>query len=199
MSNKDYSFMKNVPRGTIESLSKYIALLKKWNDKINLISKNDLENIWFRHVYDSLQLLNFIEDKNITILDIGSGAGFPGLVLSIAGVQKTFLVESNSKKANFLQTASQYSKSSVNILNSRIENAESKNNDIITTRGFSSLYNLLSIPNLQFKDRILLIKGEKIFDEIEQCQYHGMKLEYNLHSSELSMTNYIVEIFSWKI
>jgi 16S rRNA (guanine527-N7)-methyltransferase len=71
-------FLYNVPRGTIES---YVELLQKWNSKINLVSYKDDEELYQRHIIDSLQLKKYIQDEE-EVLDLGSGAGFPGLFLS---------------------------------------------------------------------------------------------------------------------
>ena len=72
----------NVSRETAEKLTTFVALLKKWNAKMNLVSKNSLEEVWSRHVLDSLQLIKYIPHTAESFLDIGSGAGFPAVVLA---------------------------------------------------------------------------------------------------------------------
>jgi 16S rRNA (guanine527-N7)-methyltransferase len=81
----------NVSRGEYEILLKYQSLLLKWNKSINLISKASENDLWERHINDSIQLLKYI-DLMESVVDIGSGAGFPGIVLSIGGVQNVTLI-----------------------------------------------------------------------------------------------------------
>src|SRR5258706_10017837 len=98
----DYD-LKNVSRETIGRLEAYHQLLLKWQPKINLVG--DPENAWERHFLDSAQLIEFLPDRTVKLLDIGSGAGFPGLVLAIMGMQNVHLVESDQRKAAFLKEA----------------------------------------------------------------------------------------------
>ena len=92
----------NVSREVNHALLNYQNLLLKWNKAINLISRNSEKDIWERHILDSLQLLKYIDFSDI-IIDIGSGGGFPGIVLSICGVKNTVVIESDKKKSVFLQ------------------------------------------------------------------------------------------------
>ena len=110
--NKIYEL---VSREVYEKLIKYCELLCKWNNAINLISSKTIDDILERHVLDSLQLLKFIKNKNISIIDIGSGAGFPAIILSIAGVSDVTLIESDSRKAAFLLQASELASGKVRI------------------------------------------------------------------------------------
>jgi 16S rRNA (guanine527-N7)-methyltransferase len=90
----------NVSREVKQALLNYQNLLLKWNKAINLISRNSEKDIWERHVLDSLQLLKYI-DFSDNILDIGSGGGFPGIVLSIGGVKNAVLVSLTKKSRLF--------------------------------------------------------------------------------------------------
>ena len=105
---EDFAKQLNVSRETLAALSAYVALLEKWQPRINLISPASLPDIWQRHVFDSAQLLAHMPemrpDAPRRILDIGSGAGFPGLVLAILGAGQLQLVESDQRKSVFLQT-----------------------------------------------------------------------------------------------
>ena len=92
----------NVSHETLEKLVIYFDLLNVWQKKMNLVSNNSLENAETRHFLDSAQLYSFCKNLNGNIIDFGTGAGFPGAVLSILGASKIFLVESNKKKCNFL-------------------------------------------------------------------------------------------------
>ena len=100
-----YKILENdfsVSRETLKKLNQYVEELIRWNAKINLISKNTIDDIWQRHILDSVQLQKYIPKENLVILDIGSGAGFPGIILGILTENKVFLVESDSRKCAFL-------------------------------------------------------------------------------------------------
>lgn len=127
-----------------QKLNTYLALLRKWQPKINLISNNTLENAWERHFEDSLQLLDIIPEDTKTLMDLGSGAGFPGLILAIARPDlEIHLVESDQKKCAFLKTVSRETKTKSIIHNLRIEDV---NRDIvpniISARALASLVQL---------------------------------------------------------
>ena len=100
----------NVSRETIDRLKTLEALLRRWQKRVNLVAASTLDDIWGRHFLDSAQLISHIpahfdaKRKKITV-DIGSGAGFPGLILALLGVQPLHLVESNHRKAVFLSEA----------------------------------------------------------------------------------------------
>ena len=87
----------NVSRETFQKLETYASLLSEWQSKLNLISKNSLEHIWQRHFLDSAQIYSMLPKKAVSSLDAGTGAGFPGLVLSIMGIRNVELVEQNKK------------------------------------------------------------------------------------------------------
>ena len=145
MSEK-FSILKqniNVSRETLEKLVIYFDLLNIWQKKMNLISNNSLQDAEIRHFLDSAQLYAFCRNLNGNKLDFGSGAGFPGAVLSILGVPKIFLVESNKKKCNFLSKLKKETNSNFNIINSRIENLEFLDPSLILSRALTSTKNLL--------------------------------------------------------
>lgn len=181
----------NVPRGTIE---KYIELLLVWNKKINLVSISSPDELIKRHIIDSLQLINYIK-KNEVVYDIGSGAGFPGLMLSYAGIENVNLVEKINKKANFLIAAASFSPCKVTVHNKAVENIEPEKCDIITARGFASLENILeSTQSLnQENTRYILLKGKNIENEIKKAleKWH---FKYILIPSRTSEDGYIVEL-----
>ena len=133
----------NVSHETLEKLVIYFELLTSWQKKMNLVSNNSLHNAETRHFLDSAQLFVFCKNLNGNIVDFGSGAGFPGAVLSILGVSKIFLIESNKKKCNFLATLKKETNSNFNIINSRIENLEFLDPSLIVSRALTSTKNLL--------------------------------------------------------
>jgi len=115
----------DVSRETTDKLKIFIQCLEKWQNVTRLIAPGDFQEIWKRHILDSLQLCNLIDVQSKHILDFGSGGGFPGMILAIMGFGKNLkihLVESNSRKAEFLRYVSRETGVNVAILNKRFEN-----------------------------------------------------------------------------
>ena len=167
----------NVSRETIKKLESYQALVKEWNSKFNLISKSTEDNIWERHIIDSLQLIKFITPKDLVLLDLGSGAGFPGVVLAIACQElypdlKINLVESIGKKTIFLQEINKTLNLNMEIYKERIENLKIGKVDVITSRALASLPKLLEYakPFCSNRTRLIFLKGEKWAQEQEEAR-----------------------------
>lgn len=181
----------NVPRGTIE---KFISLLLKWNKKINLVSIKSTEELLERHILDSLQLVEYIKKDEI-LFDIGSGAGFPGLMLSYAGIKSVNLVEKINKKANFLISAASFSSNLVNVYNENVEELVVDKCDVITARGFASLENILeSTKRINKKNtRYLLLKGKNLEIEIKKA-LEKWQFKYILIPSKTSEDGLILEL-----
>ncbi len=173
-NNFTYNDFKNyidVPRETFLYLEKYVSLLKKWQLKINLVSNNTIEEAWIRHIVDSVQLIPYI-DKDDKIVDIGSGAGFPGMVLAIMGRDVT-LVESDNRKSVFLQEVARVTDTkNVKIISERIEKLSLENYNVITARGFASVKNILNLlsPSMTGKHKLLLLKGRGAENEIAEAR-----------------------------
>jgi len=169
----------NVSRETIERLTEYEALLKKWNPKINLISRNTVDDIWHRHFADSAQLYQHIGENCKKWLDFGSGAGFPGLVVAAMAVEKHpdtrfILVESDHRKAAFLMTVSRALGLSATVKTDRIEAIPAQNADIITARAVASLDQLLkwAAPHAQKTSVLLFPKGNSYESELTAARKH---------------------------
>ena len=94
-----------VSRETLARLEAYAALLTLWSARINLIGRDTVADLWRRHILDSAQLLSFVPERARSMIDLGSGAGLPGLVLAILGVPGVELVEADSRKSAFLREA----------------------------------------------------------------------------------------------
>lgn len=153
----------NVSHETLERLVIYFDLLNIWQKKMNLVSNNSLKNAEIRHFLDSAQLYIFCKNLNGNIIDFGTGAGFPGAVLSILGASKIFLVESNKKKCNFLKKVKKETNSNFNIVNSRIENLDFLEPSLIVSRALTSTKNLLLFSiNHMFKSNKINSKNEAI-------------------------------------
>ena len=133
-----------VSRETLDRLETYLALLRRWQKAINLVGPATLADPWRRHFWDSAQLLPHIPTRARSLLDVGSGAGFPGLVLAILGAPGVTLVESDGRKAAFLREAARATNAPVDIRAERIERLRAPTApDVITARGVASLDLLL--------------------------------------------------------
>ena len=166
----------DVSRETLQKLQDFVSLLKEWNARMNLVSKNSLADVWERHVLDSMQLIQYISADTKRIVDIGSGSGFPGIVLAILLQEKLpaseiYLVESIAKKTMYLNdVCTRLKLNNVKILNERIENTVFKGVDVITARAVAALDILFSysIHIGQARTKMLFPKGQSY--EIENAE-----------------------------
>ena len=188
----------NVSRETIGKLSDYRKLII--NAKFNLVSKNDKEHIWIRHFHDSLRLSKFFGkiEKKVKILDIGSGAGLPGLPLSMVldkNLLDFFLCESNTKKANFINDCChQLDITNVQIINDRVENIKNDSFDYIISRATAKINDIFSMSyHLNKNSTIYLLhKGVHIVDEINFTTKYW-KFDYSIHENNLEKGSNIFE------
>lgn len=133
----------NVSRETIELLKEYEALVKKWNPRINLVSKSNLENLWDRHIVDSLQVVR-CADLPVRWVDLGSGGGFPGLVAAIVAKEENpdchvTLVESDQRKGAFLRTVIRECGLSASVISQRIEKVDPLSAQVLSARALADL------------------------------------------------------------
>lgn len=172
-----------------EALKIYHSLLLKWQDKINLISPTTVQNAWERHFEDSMQLADLLPDNAKTLFDLGSGAGFPGLVLAIQNPDiEVHLVESDQKKCSFLKAVSRETKTPTHVHTARIESVNiDVVPDVITARALASLDKLFGYclswieknPNLI----LILPKGENVSDEIQVAEQSWL-FDYKTYASK---------------
>ncbi len=169
-----------------EKFIKYEILLKDWSTKINLVAPSTLSDIQNRHIADSAQLADYIP-KDTKIIDLGSGAGFPGVVLAILGWD-VICIESVGKKTTFLNTLKQeLDLPNLTIINDRIENFLSKTpvnagNFVFTARAFAPLTKILDYTAKK-KRRLFLLKGREIESEINTAKKKH-KFDYKLYKSK---------------
>lgn len=188
----------NVSREINEKLVEYEKLLEKWNKQINLISKSTSNDIKQRHLVDSMQLLNYIDNKEISVLDLGSGAGLPGIILSICGVKKVILVECDERKAAFLLQASKISSNLIEVKNNRIENLNNLSCNIIVSRALTDLTSIFNYcKNIEVKEKFLLHKGKTYESEIDEAGKHWL-FKIKIHDSITSKEGKILEITNLK-
>lgn len=167
----------NVSRETYGRLELYAALLEKWNPRINLVAKSTIEDLWARHIVDSAQLWSIASVNSGSWLDIGSGGGFPGLVIAAIAHEfapdlKVSLVESDTRKSVFLKTAARNMGLDVQVFNARIEELQPQNADILSARALSSLDTLLDYSLLHRKPEgiSLFPKGQRHNSELTTAQ-----------------------------
>lgn len=156
-----------VSRETLARLILYVDVLRKWTARINLVSRASLADVWRRHILDSAQLLPLGADHG-SWLDLGSGAGLPGLIIAIMGVSDVHLVESDSRKCAFLREAARITETTVTIHNRRIEDLTPLPAATISARALADLPTLLTLaaPHITTDTVLLLPKGQDVADEL---------------------------------
>ncbi|HEY7747712.1 MAG TPA: 16S rRNA (guanine(527)-N(7))-methyltransferase RsmG [Aestuariivirgaceae bacterium] len=188
----------NVSRESQARLKLYADLLRRWNAQINLVSQDSVANLWERHVADALQLRPYIEPAR-TIIDLGAGAGLPGLVLGLAYPEyQVMLIESNGKKASFLREVARQARISVKVIQDRIERVDSdpyrSSNPVITARAVAPLRQLLelALPFLS-SGRGLFHKGRDVGRELTEATKTWI-IQYIRHPSMIDPSGAILEI-----
>jgi 16S rRNA (guanine527-N7)-methyltransferase len=170
----------SVSRETVDRLKIYESVLRKWQRAVNLVAPATLPNIWTRHFADSLQIANLVPETAKKLVDIGSGGGFPGLVLAAhfadSGGPSVTLVESDQRKCAFLREAARSMEISVDILSTRIENDANLTAlvgvDVVTARALAPLGRLLSLvaPFVSGETSCIFMKGRDAGREIEEAR-----------------------------
>ena len=190
-----------VSRETITSLEKYENYLIKSNKSLNLIGNSTISNIWTRHFLDSAQVIDFIDKNDKTLLDLGSGAGFPGLVLAILAKDKKIpvkikLIEKSPKKIKFLKDVTKYLHLNVDIKNQNIFNEPKKLfEDVLVARAFKPLKIILELIHKKAENwkKILLFLGKTGKNELLQAS-KIWDIEYKQRVSVTSNDSIIIEI-----
>jgi len=166
-----FAALVDVSRETQERLAAYVALLTKWNAKINLVGPATLPDVWRRHILDSAQIHAQVAGVG-TLVDLGSGAGLPGLILAILGGPQVHLIESDARKCAFLHEAARVTGTSVTIHNKRIEAAPAIEADIVTARALAPLVQLLdhAVRFLKPGGKCVFLKGARQADELTEAR-----------------------------
>ena len=161
----------SVSRETLDQLHTYESLVAKWSPTINLISKGDIPHIWSRHIIDSLQLSAYIPRTATRITDIGSGGGFPGIVLACSTKLPFDLIESDARKCAFLREAARELGLNVTVHNIRLENSQTPPASVVTARGFAPLDRLIpqSLHLLAPNGYFLLPEGRNADNELTEA------------------------------
>jgi 16S rRNA (guanine527-N7)-methyltransferase len=161
-----------VSRETLSRLEAYAALLTQWSTRINLVGRDTLPDLWRRHMLDSAQLRPLVPDSTRCLIDLGSGAGFPGLVLAILGVSGIELVEADTRRCAFLREAARITEVQVAIRACRIQAVPPHPVDVVTARACAPLDRLLDLaePFLGPATLCLFPKGERFEEELTRAR-----------------------------
>jgi 16S rRNA (guanine527-N7)-methyltransferase len=167
----------DVSRETAARLTIFAGIFEHWSRRINLVSRSSLAQVWTRHILDSAQLLDHAPNAARQWLDLGSGAGFPGLVCAILAAERrpilrVSLVESDQRKCAFLRTAAREAGIDVAIHACRIEDLPRQPADIISARALAPLTDLFRLANPHAKEGtvLLLPKGARHAEEIAEAR-----------------------------
>jgi 16S rRNA (guanine527-N7)-methyltransferase len=172
LSREAFAEQLHVSRETLKRLTVYLELLRRWQPAINLVGPRTLADPWRRHFLDCGQLAGRIPAGAASLIDLGSGAGFPGMVLAILGVRGVDLIESDRRKAQFLCEVARATGTSVRVYAERIERLSGWPADVITTRALAPLPRLLALAErfLTSDSVCLFLKGRSGAHELTQAR-----------------------------
>ena len=195
----EFATASGVSRETLSRLKTFVGLLEDWNARHNLVSVRSLEDVWRRHMWDSAQLVAYIPAEARSLIDLGSGAGFPGLVL--AGLMRerpgfrTVLYEATAKKCTFLKAASDRLNLNVEIRNARIEDVDREAFDVVTARACAPLEKLLGYAQhfAGANSVCLFLKGQNLDAELTQA-HKSWRIKALRHQSRSELSGTILEV-----
>tara|TARA_B100000575_G_C22552426_1_gene352535 strand:- start:23 stop:529 length:507 start_codon:yes stop_codon:yes gene_type:complete len=166
---------------------------------MNLVGKSTLYHSWDRHINDSLQISKYISSKSSSIIDFGTGAGLPGIMLSIYGYKNVLMVDSKLKKITFIKEFANENKIKIKTICSRIEKIKNQKFDFITSRAFASLTKTLhySLFFAKKNTSLLLLKGINVKKEISDAKKY-FNFNFKLHNSKSVGGGFVLEIDKFK-
>ena len=196
-----FSRFTQVSRETITSLKKYEDILIKANKTLNLIGNSTIKDIWTRHFLDSVQVIDFIDKNNKTLVDLGSGAGFPGLVLAVALKDRKIplkikLIEKSPKKVKFLKNLINELQLNVEVINQNILEEPIKFfDDVFIARAFKPLKIILQLIHNKANNwkKIFIFLGKTGKNELLQAS-KSWDIEYKQRVSVTSNDSTVIEI-----
>ena len=196
-----FSRFTQVSRETITSLIKYENYLIKSNKTLNLIGKSTINEIWLRHFLDSSQVIDFIDKNTSSLIDLGSGAGFPGLIIAILAKDrkirlKVKLIEKSPKKASFLREVANYLNLNVEVLNiNALTYVEKLEADLIVARAFKPLKIILQFldKNTENWKKVFLFLGKTGKDELLEAS-KSWHIQYKQRMSVTSSDSVVIEV-----
>lgn len=161
LGRADVKALLGLEKAVMDRFETYLEALLRWNQAINLVAKGTLDDAWRRHILDSAQLWDLRPARLEVHVDMGSGAGLPGLVLAMMGPQRTHLVESDRRKAAFLRDTAARMSLNVEVHDRRLEDMAALPADLVTARALAPLDRLVSYANIFIhkETRLLFLEG----------------------------------------
>jgi 16S rRNA (guanine527-N7)-methyltransferase len=195
---EDFAICTHVSRETLARLKLYAGMLADWNARQNLVSRSSLNDVWLRHFWDSAQLAEFIPPAANSLVDLGSGAGFPGLVLAelLRGHEmRIVLYEATQKKREFLNAVIRRLNLAVEVRGDRIESTPAQIFDVVVARALAPLSKLLAYAQRFWgKNTVgLFLKGQNLVGELTEA-HKCWKISVQKHPSRTSDTGVVLEI-----
>ena len=201
LNYKDFKEKTDINDEKLEKLKKYLNLIKIWQKKFNLVSQNSFEFIWERHFLDSVQVIDFIDKNSNRIVDLGSGAGFPGLVLSIVAKERKIplkikLIEKSKRKINFLKEIITKLNLNAVAINQNVEDEKFHfSDDTFVARAFKPLPKIFELMHnkAQKLKKIIIFLGKNGQDGLLQAS-KNWDIKYKQRMSVTSSDSFIIEV-----
>jgi 16S rRNA (guanine527-N7)-methyltransferase len=196
----DKAILSRVSRETIAALKTYEALVLKWTTSINLIAPSTRGGIWSRHIEDSAQVVDLIPPQSKNLVDFGSGAGFPALVVAILAREvlpslEVTCLESDQRKCAFLRAVARETGVRVRVLSERIESAPVCDAEVATARAVAPVVDLLGFAerHRHQKGTCLFLKGGRARNEVSEAQ-KLWQFQPQYHPSKTDPDGCVIEI-----
>ena len=189
----------NLNQKEVKLIEIFIKELKEKNKSINLVGRSTIDNMWDRHVCDSIQMVSYIQNKKHKILDMGTGAGIPGIFLSILGCSKVVMIDSTRKKTDFIKDVITKLNISPMVVNTRLEKFNTTPANYIVSRALAPLEKLISY-SLLFSNKetsLLFLKGRNVNNEILEAK-KKYNFRYSVFNSLSSGEGYVLKINDFK-
>ena len=189
----------NLNRKQIDLIDNYILKLTKSNQIHNLVGPSTLDVAWDRHINDSLQLSEFILKKNASIIDLGTGAGLPGVILYIFGYSNILLIDSKMKKINFIKEFAYEQNLVIKTICTRVEKIKNQKFDFIICRAFAPLAKLLDYSRFFTKKNtsLLFLKGRNVKKEIQDAKIY-FSFQHKLFESKSAGEGFVLMVTKLK-
>lgn len=195
---EEFAKLSGVSRETLARLKTYAGMLEDWNARHNLVSRGSLADVWRRHFWDSAQLMPLIPADAKSLVDLGSGAGFPGLVLAELLRDRPIrvvLYEATIKKCHFLEAVAERLGLKTEIRNARVEDAKPEPFDVVTARACAPMDRLLAFAHRFWGPGTmgLFLKGQNVEVELTAAQ-KSWRIKLERHASQSGSTGVILEV-----
>ena len=198
--NKDDVVSKfGLTKTQVSKIERYVLEMFEFNKHTNIVGRSTLENVWERHIADSLQLSLFISQKKFKVFDLGTGGGLPGIPLSVLGYDNVFMIDSVGKKIDFVRGVIKLLSLSAKTQKKRIEQLNIGKADLIVSRALAPLNKLLSYSLLHSNKNTtsLFLKGRNVYNEIDMAK-ENYNFNYKVFKSVSSEEGCVLRIKNLK-